>query len=324
MRKLFLAATLAALGCSSGSSMNCVPGSQTQCACGNGVMGFQICNVSGTGVGPCQACAIADMNTTNADLAMKQLANTGDPCAKSTDCGGNSPSCLVKDSSGLMWPLGYCTSKCNPQKNDPNTYTNTACPGNGTCIGNGTSGSCYTYCTSKSGGLPCRDQYLCFNWTMGDRYCGPAASSECDPSKTGTCPQDGGSIFVDDGGQSTYSGRVCERIGPDPVGQCADGCSVFLQNCNNDNSGNPQGCYASFETGEGLCSSPAPGGKDGAACIYLNGCDPGLGCHTEGNNYVCRPYCGGPNNVACNNGKKCVVMSTSGTVPVAVVGMCGG
>ena len=54
------------------------------------------------------------------DLSMAG-APTGDPCAKATDCGGTKPNCIVKDMTGTAWPGGYCTSSCNPSKNDQQT-----------------------------------------------------------------------------------------------------------------------------------------------------------------------------------------------------------
>ncbi len=37
---------------------------------------------------------------------------------------------------------------------------------------------------------------------------------------------------------------------------------------------------------------------------------------------TCRPYCGGPMNVPCHNGKQCVDLSM--TVPKTIVGVCAG
>src|SRR5579871_459077 len=107
--------------------------------------------------------------------------NTGDPCAKNTDCQGTKPVCITKDTQGIMWPGGYCTSTCNPQKNDPQTGINASCPGGtGICLGAGTSGSCETACTDMMGTMPCtRMGYSCF------QGCEPTARSQCDPTKMG-------------------------------------------------------------------------------------------------------------------------------------------
>ncbi len=259
---------------------------------------------------------------TNGTCGMMMGGNTGDPCAKATDCQGTKATCITKDTTGITWPGGYCTSQCNPQKNDQNGL-NTACPGGqGTCVGQGTSGACELACTDAMGGMPCpRQGYSCF------QGCEPTAISECDPTKKGSCPQDGG-VVLGDGGE--YSGRVCVRIGADPVGQCTNGCDVFKQNC----QGAMEACYASDDTGEGVCSQEYnPSGNpqtDGVQCFYLNMCDPGFGCYAPpmANMAVCRPYCGGPNNVLCSaimpapQKMKCVDLST--TVKAATVGVCGG
>ena len=230
-------------------------------------------------------------------------ANTGDPCVKAADCGGMKPQCLTKDSQGNTWPGGYCISQCNPQKNDPNDTTNPACIGGGaTCLGQGTSGACETICSGKTGATPCtRTGYSCF------QTCEPTSISKCDPTKAGIC-----------GPKMT-----CVRLGADNVGQCAPSCDPFAQGCM-DIMGQPAGCYASDDTGEGVCSQVFGMGADGDACMYLNACNPGLGCYAAPKAMMaqCRPYCGGAKSVACANGKMCVDLST--TVKKTATGICGG
>ncbi len=301
--------------------------------CGNG---------SSSGTGKDMALGGGDLTTTPTDdgsaaggdmVTPPQGGNSGDPCTKDTDCTGTKPTCLTKAGDGSVWPGGYCTSNCNPNKNDAMTGANPNCPGGGTCIGQDTMGACEANCTDMKGSMPCtRAGYVCA------QGCEPSSLYECDPTKkigqAGGCPQDGG-VFLPgpapdggnaDAGTSTYSGRVCVRLGADNVGQCTDGCNVFTQNCQPDAMGNDQACYASDDTGEGVCSAPYgnPPGADGDACQYLNGCAAGLGCWSDPKNQnapgVCRPFCGGPGNAACKNGKTCVDLSM--TVMKSAVGSC--
>jgi hypothetical protein len=229
------------------------------------------------------------------------LGNSGDPCLKAADCGGTKPTCITKDGNGVTWPGGYCTSSCNPANTDQQTGLNTDCPGGaGVCIGNSNPGVCESACTAMNGQMPCtRQGYSCFEG------CEPTAESMCNPTVKGQCGQ----------------GMSCVRIGADDVGQCAMACSPFTQGCA-DINGAPAGCYASDDNGEGACSPVYEDNMDGVACSYLNDCHPGLACYDNGNGAVCRPYCGGPNNVACNNGNLCVDLSMS--VQKATVGACGG
>jgi hypothetical protein len=255
------------------------------------------------------------------DFAGFDLASfgpTGAPCKKDSDCSGTSPRCIMADTRGITWPGGYCSSACNPMEND--SGLNLGCPGgSGTCVGTGTQGICESLCTNKIGSIPCtRSGYSCF---VG---CEPDEVSQCDPRMAagmpGSCPQDGG-VFLYDGG---YSGRVCVRVGSDDVGQCADGCDPFRQDCL-PIVGMTAACYASDDTGEGICSPEVGKGQgDGKACSYLNACDPGFACFAVDVHSapVCRPYCGGPGSLACTNGKKCVDLSP--LVKAATIGVCGG
>lgn len=246
--------------------------------------------------------------------------NTGDTCLLNTDCMGLFPSCVREDSQGRSWPGGYCVSKCNPQKNDADGF-NGACPGGtGTCTGSGVDGRCRTACTAKIGALPCeRMGYSC--WTNG---CEPTAFSECDPSKKGSCPEDGGVLLpaTTDGGMKGYSGRVCGRYGDDDVGLCRNGCDVFTQICLVAMGSKPLGCYASHDTGEGSCSDVVGGGGDGETCRYLNSCAPGLACHGEAEATRCRKFCRtGAQPRSCPIGQKCGDLGPK--VKSDLVGVCG-
>ncbi len=282
------------------------------CMAGCGAAPMMMCNGNcvdtSSDASNCGGCGTTCMNgqTCTNSACSGGGANTGDPCTKPSDCGGTKPACITKDAMGTVWPGGYCTSTCNPQKNDPNDTTNTQCPGGAaTCQGQGTQGGCALLCTDAKGGMPCtRQGYSCF------QACEPTTLSQCDPTKAGVCGQ----------------GKTCVRLGADNVGDCVPSCDIFTQMCPADTMGNPQACYASFDTGEGLCSAPYgnPPGADGDACQYLNACSQGLTCWQPNNMTapVCRPFCGGKNNVACMNGKKCVDLGM--TVKVAVAGACGG
>ena len=257
---------------------------------------------------------------------------TGAPCTVPADCDGVKPTCITKDAQGNPWPGGYCSSQCNPQKNDLKTGFNANCPGGvGTCSGMGAQGSCYSYCTgtlSTPNDHPCtRMGYLCFG-LGGGGGCEPSDFSECSPDKPASCPQDGGVFYPakTDGGQPSYSGRSCTLIGNDLVGSCADGCDIFAQNCAN-SMGSPQGCFADDISGAGTCTTLNSMGQDGDACIYTNDCNPGLGCYYNGGGAtgmgLCRPYCRtGANPIACTNGKTCI--DHSKTVKSTLVGSCAG
>jgi hypothetical protein len=241
------------------------------------------------------------------DLAMPvSKGNTGDACANAANCRGTAPMCITRDAMGNVWPGGYCTSTCNPALNDPQTGINAACPGgNGICLGAANPGNCGTACTAMNGANPCkRAGYACFE------VCEPQALSQCNPTVKGAC-----------GG-----GMTCVRIGADDVGQCTPSCNPFAQGCALIMN-MPTGCFASDDTGEGLCSTIYRANGDGTACLYLNDCKAGLACYSppnamNQNQVVCRPYCGGPMNKACTNGHVCVDLSPN--VTKAVVGVCGG
>ena len=232
------------------------------------------------------------------DLAAPS-GNTGGPCTKKADCAGTKPFCVIKDANDVPWPGGYCGSGCHLYNNDPTTGINPDCPGgNGTCRGTpGSSGYCYDACDK---GTCKRQGYSCFQ-----NYCEPTALSQCNPTVKGSCGTD----------------MACIRIGVDNVGECTTACDPFAQLCVGP-TGNTQGCYASADTGEGVCSDISGSAFNGDACQGLNGCDSGLGCYWNGTTGVCRPFCGGPNNVACDNGMQCV--DSSPTVQKTVIGLCGG
>jgi hypothetical protein len=104
-------------------------------------------------------------------------------------------------------------------------------------------------------------------------------------------------------------------------------CDVFNQSsCPLDGRGNVQGCYATFSFGEGYCSAPYVGnnaGTNGSPCMYLNGCNPGFGCHPTSNGAVCRPYCRtGANAVPCMTvGATCLPLSAK-SPSTDTVGVC--
>ncbi len=250
---------------------------------------------------PADLAPAGDLAMPIADLAGPR-ANTGEPCGKSLDCAGTKPSCFA-NMNGTTWPGGYCSAQCDPANTDPKTGLNRDCPGgHGICVGQNP-GQCLTACTGMQGNDPClRANYLCFS----PGGCEPTGLSMCDPTKPGSC---GASM-------------TCVRVGDDNVGECTPACDPFKQNCAKLNN-QPTACYASDDTGEGLCSNIYTPNGDGQACTFLNDCAAGLGCFQLNQNVgpVCRPFCGGPNNVACNNGKTCA--GINGNVPKAVVGCCG-
>jgi hypothetical protein len=239
--------------------------------------------------------------------------NTGEPCKQSSDCKGTSATCITTDATGIPWPGGYCSSSCNPEKNDPNTGINPACPGPAVCYGGVNVGSCLTFCDGSFGMTPCtRAGYSCF---FG---CEPTALSECDPTVLASCKQDGGVLLATDGGQ-VYSGRACVRTGYDLVGICEDGCDPFDQNCPPQN-GQPAACYPSYEDGEAACLGIYQGLGEGQPCSYLTQCDAGLMCFYTVNGATCTRFCGGPNKLPCPNNKACLALAMQ--IPISKVGVC--
>lgn len=276
-------------------------------SCSSSSPGGAAASPDGGGAHNDSAVPLNDAGSDPPEVVTTAPGDTGSACTASGDCKGTGASCQNSTTGGLVFPGGYCTATCTTSNNDPNTGLNPACPGFGLCLGS--TGACFAACTAKDGQYPCRANYYCFGFTSGD-VCFPEAASQCDPTKTGSCPKS------DAGGAQT-----CVQVGPDPVGNCLSGCDFFTQGCAPDAQG-AQACYSNI-VGEGFCAHPNKGGAEGAACQYINDCNAGFGCHIETQTTAfCRPYCGGAGNKACANGKQCVDFSA--TVPKTIVGLCGG
>lgn len=257
----------------------------------------QPCCVGGGCSDPGTVCSVEN-------LCEIPLGATGAPCNVAIDCDGENPFCVTKSADGASWPLGYCSSSCDPTMDDAQTGDNADCPGGGICVGMGTTGACYSECTAMGGARPCRDGYACFYEYLTDlayRYCAAAAESQCDPTVPGSCSP----------------GMGCIRTGLDNVGVCETTCDLFAQDCANPS----EACYVEDDTGRGFCLTSVGELGDGEPCQSIDECQTGLTCFQNGDS-VCRPFCGGPMNVACTNGKGCIDFSTK--VKVTVVGVCGG
>jgi hypothetical protein len=125
---------------------------------------------------------------------------SGAPCTADTECQGANARC-IKTLAGKTFPDGYCSSDCDPTKNQGDGR-NDDCPGRrGAC--DGAQKACFMYCTGKNGSLPCRTGYLCAFGASGD-ICVPESYSQCDPTKSGGCPDAG----------------TCKQAGADPIGRC--------------------------------------------------------------------------------------------------------
>jgi hypothetical protein len=235
------------------------------------------------------------------DLAGGGSGVTGAPCVSASDCVGLKAVCIRMDAQGTTWPGGYCTSLCNPMKNDPMTGANAQCPGMGTCAGQGAQGSCLTFCSASGGPNPCtRAGYSCF------QGCEPTSYSQCDPRKQLSCGP----------------GQTCVRDGYDAVGACLSSCDPFAQGCGVGMRG-PQCCYGSYDTGEGFCTPPTAQGGPGDPCLYTTDCGCGFVCSYQQNGKgFCRAFCGGPKQVPCKGGASCFDYAP-GVVPSTVLGVCG-
>jgi hypothetical protein len=260
------------------------------------------------------------------DMAMAAAAPSGSACTMTAMCAGAGATmgkCEMTLLNAAMTPLpgGYCTSNCQSAKNDSQTNINPQCPGgSGTCADNifSQGGNCFMACNPPS--IPCNTGYSCFfaQAAMGNTdICLPTAASECNPTSATSCPQDGG-VTTDAG---TMPGRTCLRQGPDDVGACATGCDLFKQDCDPDAQGNPQGCYETFDTGQGFCIGPGSIAA-GMPCVFLNDCVPGYACfYGTGMKGTCRKFCGGPNNVPCAAGTCARIFGTQGPM-VNQIGAC--
>jgi hypothetical protein len=258
-----------------------------------------------------QACCSADLCTESAAFCVDGICQfpglpSGAPCGTGTDCGGDAATCGDPN----QWPGGYCLSSCDLTRTDPQTGLNPSCPGDdGVCVKTGImEGVCMAGCTARDGAIPCRPGYSCFDRCALQSPCAhaclPSSVSQCDPTVPGGCDV----------------GMVCLRAGRDLVGACATRCDLFAQDCAQTNG--PTGCTVFDDTGAGVCHA-SEGVADGEGCVASSDCLPGLTCFQQLAAFpTCRPFCGGPMNVPCKNGKKCIDFSTA--VPLAVVGACAG
>jgi hypothetical protein len=85
----------------------------------------------------------------------------------------------------------------------------------------------------------------------------------------------------------------------------------------------PQGCQADPTTGKGSCATTSMK-MNGAPCMFLNDCAPGLGCATENGMTVCREYCStGASPVACTMAGAMTCHDFSMTIKSTTLGFCG-
>ena len=242
--------------------------------------------------------ALTDLATpgdASGDLANRGGDNqTGGPCSSTNHCGGTNPVCIQVDGMGTVWPYGYCTSDCNPQRNDHFDRTNNACPGgNATCEGTGAQGRCLVLCAATPPPAFCAvvPGYACFT-----DVCLPSTLSECATGDGGCAP-----ASADAGGDG--KAQVCAATGGNGVGICRPACDVIEQNCASGSQ-----CYFTVINHVAYCDAPPsePGVDEGAPCGYVNGCKKGLICYFSGNqNGVCSAPCGGDKKVVCTGGKGC-------------------
>jgi hypothetical protein len=232
---------------------------------------------------------------------------SGAACSTGTDCAGDDATC----GDPSMWPGGYCLASCDISVTDLPTGHNPTCPGDqSVCVRTSTAeGACMAGCTAMNGALPCRPGYSCFERCEFQSPCAhaclPSSLSQCDPTAPGGCGV----------------GMDCLRAGLDVVGACATRCNVFAQDCAQTNG--PMTCTVFDDTGTGVCTPAKGGTAQGGGCVVNSDCLQGLTCFQQLPAYPsCRPFCGGPMNVPCHNGKKCIDFSTA--LPLAVVGICDG
>lgn len=84
-----------------GKGSACVPGQQVACACAGGTSGVQVCNVDGSGLGPCTGCA----GSSGVDGGGCVPLTKSQVCASSSYCGAHEDGC------GGTIDCGTCSGK---------------------------------------------------------------------------------------------------------------------------------------------------------------------------------------------------------------------
>lgn len=238
-------------------------------------------------------------------------ARVGDPCTKTSECGG-APSALCLTESGGLFPAGYCTEECRPAAASNSCGSGALCvPNTNTTLG----GVCLRLCSPGSdAGLTCRAGYTCgttlFGASAGGSVCVPGVpvapfGAPC--STHGDCEAGGFCAPARDGLRGGYCTRDCDTTNPTScgdTGQCliiSNGRRVCAKKCaaNGD-------CRDGYACAPRFLNSPSPvtvcsPGTTNAVAI-------GAPCADHGSCNVERQFCLGPSGdfpggyctVACN------------------------
>jgi hypothetical protein len=109
-----------------GCAQKCVSGAQVACACGGGIMGFQVCSSTGD-FGPCQGCPADMAGAPQPDLATAiDMSVAPDMSSCRQNCINNNPAPAQKLEDYTLRECGcqanagaVCTAMCTAECADP-------------------------------------------------------------------------------------------------------------------------------------------------------------------------------------------------------------
>jgi hypothetical protein len=105
-----------------------------------------------------EVCVANGGSCTGPDMAA--FVAVGNACGDSSDCGGFRALCRKTGPDGISWPGGYCTTWCDPARNQVEGF-NVLCGPGAVCVREVDGGICETGCNAWQ---PCRDGgYECRN-----------------------------------------------------------------------------------------------------------------------------------------------------------------
>lgn len=258
LTSLLLSFLIVACGTDEGDAeLVCQPGKTSECMCGPGSPGIQVCKDDGSGWGECEQCCTPD-------CAGKECGPDG--------CGGSCGECVAGFTcTGETCVEGGCVPEC----------TGIECGSDG-C--DGSCGDCPDGQTCKEGKCkedgPCVPN--CTGMECGDDGCS-GSCGDCQPDEecvAGTCKATGPVCDCGDGTCETACPSETTCNCPEDCGKdCGDGCCHELENfesCPDD----CKGC------GDGTCQ----GNEDCTKCPADCACDGGQKC-SSGECISCTAWC---------------------------------